>query len=99
MTGSIKKREEIDNSYKWKLEDIYADEQKFEQDFNQVQELIKEENSYKGSLSNSTGYLLKALQWSEELERKTEKLYVYSRMRRDEDNSNHHYQALFDRVQ
>jgi oligoendopeptidase F len=83
LTGSIKKREEIDNSYKWKLEDIYADEQKFEQDFVKVQELIKEENSYKGSLSKSAGDLLKALQWSEELERKTEKLYVYSRMRRD----------------
>lgn len=99
MTGRIKKREEIDNNYKWKLEDIYADEQKFEQDFVKVQELIKEENNYKGSLSKSAGDFLKALQWSEELERKNEKLYVYSRMRRDEDNSNHHYQAMFDRVQ
>jgi oligoendopeptidase F len=76
LTGSIKKREDIDNSYKWKLEDIYVDEQKFEQDFKQVQELIKEENNYKGSLSKSAGNLLKALEWSEILERKTEKLYV-----------------------
>lgn len=34
-----------------------------------------------------------------EMQRKGDNLYVYSRMRRDEDNSNTQYQSLFDRAQ
>lgn len=98
-TGMLKKREEIDTKYKWRLEDIYADEAAFQQDFDQVLQLIKEETAIKGTLGNSAGDFLKGMQWSEQLERKTEKLYVYSRMKRDEDNSNPNYQAMFDRVQ
>ncbi|MDD3270070.1 MAG: oligoendopeptidase F, partial [Syntrophomonadaceae bacterium] len=43
--------------------------------------------------------LLDVLRLSDELGRKMEKLYVYARMRRDEDNANSHYQALFDRIE
>lgn len=98
-SGILKKREEIDNRYKWNLEDIYTDEKLFEQDFQRVKELIRDESGIKQTLARSSADLVRALDWSEALERKNEKLYVYSRMRRDEDNSNNHYQALFDRVQ
>lgn len=94
-----KKREEVDSTYKWQLEDIYADEKEWEADFAQVKLLMAEVGQIKGTLADSATSLLKALQWSEKMERTTEKLYVYSRMRRDEDNANHHYQALFDRAE
>ncbi len=98
-TDAVKKREEIADEFKWRLEDIYADEQLWEEDFNKIKELTDDIGGLQGTLSQSAASLLKVLQLSDELGRKVEKIYVYSRMRRDEDNANHHYQALFDRAQ
>ena len=99
MEGQSKKREEIGPEYKWKLEDIYADENSWEEDYKKLEEQIPALEKYKGVLGSSSTQLLQVLEFSHELERKAEKLYVYARMRRDEDNGNSHYQALFDRVQ
>lgn len=99
MEGQSKKREEISPEYKWKLEDIYADENSWEEDYKKLEEQIPELEKYRGVLGSSSARLLQVLEFSHELERKAEKLYVYARMRRDEDNGNSHYQALFDRVQ
>ncbi len=98
-TSALRKREEIESEYKWKLEDIYADEHLWEQDFQAVKDLADAVDGLKGTLAGSAGALLKVLQLSDELGRKSEKLYVYARMRRDENNANHHYQALFDRAE
>lgn len=98
-TNTIKKREEIANEYKWKLEDIYPDEQLWEADFKTTQNLTGEVESLKGTLAGSADALLKVLRLSDQLGRQTEKLYVYARMRRDENNANHRYQALFDRAE
>jgi oligoendopeptidase F len=95
----IRKRDEIDEQYKWKLEDIYSSDALIEEDYNRVKELLQQETEFKGSLGKSPSQMKKALQWMEEMERKTDKLYVYSRMRRDEDNANHAHQALFDRME
>ncbi len=97
--NAIKKREEIASEYKWKLEDIYPDEQLWEKDFNAIKKLAEEVDGLKGTLSSSANALLKVLQLSDELGRKSEKIYVYSRMRRDENNANSRYQALFDRAE
>ncbi len=98
-TSGIKKREEIASEYKWRLEDIYPDEQLWEEDFITVKQLAEEINGLKGTLSSSAEALLKVLQLSDKLGQKSEKIYVYSRMRRDENNANSRYQALFDRAE
>ncbi|PKM78323.1 MAG: oligoendopeptidase F [Firmicutes bacterium HGW-Firmicutes-15] len=97
--SAIKKREEIASEYKWKLEDIYSDEQLWEEDFNAIKKLAQEVDGLKGTLSSSDTALLKVLQISDELGQKSEKIYVYARMRRDENNANPRYQALFDRAE
>jgi oligoendopeptidase F len=94
-----RKREDIDEQYKWKLEDIYSSDALIEEDFKRVKDLLPQEQDIKGTLGKSAAHLKKALQWVEELERKAEKLYVYSRMRRDEDNGDSNYQAMFDRME
>jgi len=97
--NSIQKREEIDNEYKWNLDNIYADEKLWEEDFNLVKKLGEEISQLKGKLSASAEILLKTLQLSDELGKKSEKIYVYARMRRDENNADSHYQALCDRAE
>ncbi|MGI6452375.1 MAG: oligoendopeptidase F [Syntrophomonadaceae bacterium] len=99
MDTRIKRREEIDDCYKWKLEDIYENEQLWEQDFTALQQMIPEIEKYQGRLGASSAELLQALKLSEQIERKTEKLYVYAKMRRDENNAEPRYQTLFDRIE
>jgi len=96
--NQLPKREEIDAQYKWKLEDIYPDNESWEKDFKKTKELLPSFVSYKGRLSENSAVLLEALKLSEEISMLTEKLYVYARMRRDEDNTNTLYQALTDRA-
>lgn len=99
MSGQTKKREEIADEYKWKLEDIYANEDLWDKDFQKAKSQMEEVEKFQGTLGNSAVQLLDVLRLSDELGRKMEKLYVYARMRRDEDNANSHYQALFDRIE
>jgi oligoendopeptidase F len=98
MSGGIKKRTEIAKEYKWKLEDAYPDEGSWEEDFKWVQEKLPLIDSYKGRLQESAAAFKEALKLLEEIQRRSEKLYVYARMRRDEDNANTGYQTLFERI-
>lgn len=94
-----KKRAEIDNKYKWNLEAIYSNENLWEEDFLTVRKLVAEIVALQGTMAQSAEALLKIMQLSDELGRKSEKLYVYARMRRDENNANSVYQGLFDRAE
>mgnify|MGYP001127566559 CR=1 FL=1 len=94
----LPKRDEIDIKYKWKLEDIYENDIKWEEDFKNVRELTQKVLSFRGSLSQKSENLLECLKASDALTSINDKLFVYSRMRRDEDNSNATYQALTDRA-
>lgn len=99
MSEAVKKRSEIAAEYKWKLEDAYSDEESWERDFKQVQEKLPEIENLKGRLQESAGVLYNALQVLEQLQRRSEKLFVYARMRRDEDNANTLYQTLYERIE
>ncbi len=94
-----KKRDEIDHKYKWDLAKIYPDVALWEEDFATLQHMTETIAALQGTLAESAEALLKVLRTSDDLSRISEKLYVYARMRRDEDNANHSYQALFDRAE
>ncbi len=97
--AQIKQRNEIDEKYKWQLENIYPDERLWESDYAAVKEMIKDIEAKKGTLGSSAPSLLAALKLSDELGIITEKLYVYARMRRDEDNRKNEYQVLYDKAE
>jgi len=91
-------RSEIDNKYKWKLEDIYSSDEVWESDFDKVKKMIPDIAKLNGTLGESSGKLLECLKLRDNILSISEKLYAYARMRRDEDNSNSKYQALNDRA-
>lgn len=95
----LPKRDEIDDKFKWRLEDIYPTEDKWEEDYQAAKSLISEIEGYRGKLSLGAHELLEALDHYHETQRILERLFVYARMRKDEDNSNAKYQALSDRAQ
>jgi oligoendopeptidase F len=97
--GSLPGRHEIPDEFKWRLEDIYPSNEEWEKDFQQIQAMVSEVETFRGRLGLSAGTLLEALELDARLRELIEKVFVYARMRRDEDNTNPVYQALTDRAE
>ena len=96
--NKLPKREEIDNQYKWKLENIYSSNADWETDFRKVKQLAGEVSGFKGMLGQSSEKLLSCLVLNDELLSLNDKIFVYARMKRDEDNNIPENQALTDRA-
>lgn len=94
----LQTRDKIDPNYKWKLEDIYKSNDEWEIDFLNVKNLADDVLFFKGKLSDSAENLYNCLKKNDEFSARADKLFVYARMRRDEDNSNNVYQSLVDRA-
>jgi len=92
------KRDKIDEKLKWKLEDIYASNEDWEKDFIRLEEMFADIPEIKKTLTKSAKSLYKALVKIEQMEHIAANLFVYARMRRDEDNSVAAYQAMVSRA-
>ncbi|WP_027628665.1 oligoendopeptidase F [Ruminiclostridium cellobioparum] len=95
---ALPKRQDIDSKFKWKLEDIYSDNSLWEQDFKKVKELAEQIKGLQGKLAESAQRLLECFKKSDELLSLNDKVFVYARMKRDENNGDATYQALTDRA-
>lgn len=97
-TKALPKRQDIDSKFKWKLEDIYSEVSLWEQDFKKVKELAAQMQSLQGKVGESAQTLLNCFKKSDELLSLNDKVFVYARMKRDENNGDSTYQALTDRA-
>lgn len=95
----MKKRSEADSKYTWKLEDMVAEDSQWEQMFKEASGEISEYASYKGRLAGSADTLYACFLFDDKLSQKIERLYVYARMRSDEDTTVQRYQDMFSRAQ
>jgi len=96
---TLPSRAEIDDRYKWKLEDMYPTDDRWEEDFSAARRLVEQFPRHRGQVTASPERLLEAIRAYEEIQRRLEKLYVYARMRSDEDQAVSKYQAMSDRAQ
>ena len=96
--NALPARDEIEVKYKWKLEDIYASDSEWENDFKKVRQLSKEIAAYKGKLAGDINKLVTCLTRSDDMCSLNDKVFVYARMRRDENNAESKYQALTERA-
>ena len=94
---TVKKREEISLEDKWKLEEIYANEEAWEKDFNLLKEESPKLREFAGKL-NDKEEILKYLELNEKVSRLGETLYVYAHMKSDEDTSNQKYQSYMNKI-
>lgn len=92
----MRNRTEIEQKYKWRLEDMYEDVKAWENDLAKAEKLCCEMDRY--NTIDDIASCKKIIQLQEDILMTTEKLYVYARMRRDEDNSNALAQGLADRA-
>ncbi|MGI6203945.1 MAG: oligoendopeptidase F [Anaerovoracaceae bacterium] len=98
MAKKIRQRNEIENKYKWDLESMYPNEQKWESDLLSVKDRVRELTGYKGRVGSSAKTLLEVLRLSDSINLTAENVIVYAMMRRDEDNRREKYQAMCDRA-
>lgn len=78
----------------WAIEDLYAEDSLWEEDFCYFSEAIKEFAQYEGHLAESGKILFQMLQELDNLNCRFEKIYVYANQRYHEDTGNSHYQDL-----
>ncbi len=95
---SLPKREELLQQDTWDLEAIYATNDKWEEEFNEVKGLLPELKEFQGKLGESAETLYHYFQKQDELTKKLGKLYTYAHMRYDQDTTNSFYQGLNDRA-
>jgi oligoendopeptidase F len=91
-------RSEIVVEDTWRLEDIFASDDTWEMEFQEVKALIPHVKDFQGKLGESAGSLYEALQFQDGLLERLGKLYAYSHMRYDQDTTNSFYQGLDDRM-
>ena len=89
-----KKREEIDNKYKWDLTTIFKTDEDFLKEYDIVSKEIEKISDYRGKILESADSLLDFLEFSDELERKVYRLYYYSHLKFDQDTTNIKYQEF-----
>ena len=97
--SSVPERGEIAEEYKWDLSDLYADDEVWEEAYETVQERLEELEAYEGRVTESAPTLLSVLELREELMRTVSNVAAYARLRRDENTTDQHYQALAARAQ
>ena len=93
----LKKREEIEEEYKWKLNKVYENDEAFEKAFEELKKeapLLKE---FEGKLSDKEE-ILKYLEFNEKVSRKAETLVVYAHMKSDEDTANQKNQSNMNKL-
>ena len=78
-------RKNIENKYKWTIDEMYPSESDLNKDIEKVKAFVDELSAYKGKLAESKENLYNALHTSEEAGRILEKLYVYTHMKSHED--------------
>ncbi|NLO40975.1 MAG: oligoendopeptidase F [Ruminiclostridium sp.] len=91
---TLPKRNELDPKYKWHLEDIYESNEAWKKDVEKARELLSQLLPMRGTLGEAAENLFQCLRLQDELMSIHDKVLVYARMRRDEDNSDPLYQDL-----
>ncbi|WP_026690169.1 oligoendopeptidase F [Alteribacter aurantiacus] len=98
QSTALPKRDEIPKELTWDLEDIFETDDKWEEAFKELKELIPTIKEFKGKLGDSPETLYEALQLQDKISEKLGRVYTYSHMRYDQDTTNSFYQGLNDRA-
>ena len=82
-----KTRNEIDEKYKWDLTTIFKTEKEFLDFYDVVKAEINKVDNYKNRLTESADKLYEYLEFSDNLERRLNKLYYYAHLKFDEETT------------
>jgi oligoendopeptidase F len=92
-------RSEIPESDKWDLTGLFADVEKWREDFIWIQGSYPRLKEWKGKLGESAKNLADCLEFNKTLERKLERLYHFASLQLAEDSANNKYLARIGQTQ
>ncbi|SNK78315.1 oligoendopeptidase F [Streptococcus pneumoniae] len=91
----VLQRNEINEKDTWDLSTIYPTDQAWEEALKDLTEQLETVAQYEGHLLDSADNLLEITEFSLEMERQMEKLYVYAHMKNDQDTREAKYQEYY----
>src|SRR5690625_3610879 len=94
MTTAIPKRDEVTEEMTWNLEDIFATDELWGEEFNTLQQDSHKIKGFQHTLGESAENLYQLLRYQDTISERLGKLYTYSHMRYDQDTTNSFYQAM-----
>ncbi len=92
--SSVPERSAIDETYKWELGSVFADDEAWADAYEAVAERIDELRAYEGRVTADAATLLEVLELREEIFRELGQVGVYAQLRAAEDTRNQEYQAM-----
>lgn len=90
---NLRRREEIPQEYKWKLEDMFASDEKWEEETEKTLSYAKEIAKFEGHLSNDAATLLAYLEKNDEVSYHLARIYVYANQSSHQDTAVAKYQG------
>ena len=97
--SQVKERKEIDSKYKWSLEDIFESDDKWERAFSAIRLRAEKFSRFQGGVAENGETLAEVMRELAELSDELLSVYVYARMRRDEDNEVSNYRGMSERAE
>ncbi len=94
--SQLAKRSEINSEFQWNLEDIFPNQDGWNEEFQTVKGQLQKITAYQGKLNNVQG-LKECFALEDEISLHTERLYVYANMKHHQDTAEPAYQALSDK--
>lgn len=99
MAKALPKRSEVPVEKTWRLEDIFATDDLWREEYNKLKSEIPNLLKYQGRLGESAQTLYELLQLNDVLGMRLGKLHTYAHMRYDQDTTNSFYQGLYQEAQ
>ncbi|MGM0409845.1 MAG: oligoendopeptidase F [Bacillota bacterium] len=99
MANELPERKEVDNKFKWNLNDIYSSDKKWEEDYRVVENLLTEIKEYQGNFNHSAKKVYELIELLMQAREITSRLYAYAHMKKDQDTRQQENQALFNKAQ
>ncbi len=93
----VKERNQIEEKYKWNLRDIFQSDEAWEEQFAAVKAALSQFSDFRGTLHDKQ-QLKKLFDMEHSLMPILERLFVYAKMSRDQDNGNDRYVSMCDRA-
>jgi len=93
-----KKRSGIEEEYKWDLTPVFKNDEEWEKEFKKTKEKLEDLEKFKGKINNAQN-LYNAISKRLELWRTVQKLFMYARMKSDEDQKITKYQSMKNKTQ
>ncbi|MEF3302721.1 oligoendopeptidase F [Paenibacillus sp. GYB003] len=95
--SQLMKRSEVPEQFRWKLEDMFADRQAWDNEYDELKKLLGEIGRFEGRL-NDAETIRQCFALEDDISLHIERLYVYANMRHHEDMAEPTYQALSEKA-